>query len=66
MLGGSCMVGWDNCCCGASAGRPCGIGLIYFWGLGCLVARHWLFDDRLWGLPFSGVGSEGGGRRMHG
>ena len=26
------MVGWDNCCCGASAGRPCGIGLTYFWG----------------------------------
>ena len=26
------MVGWDNCCRGASAGGPCGIGLTYFWG----------------------------------
>ena len=24
------MVGWDNCCRGASAGGPCGIGLTYF------------------------------------
>ena len=30
------------------------------------MARHWLFDDGLWGLPFVGFGSEGGGRRMHG
>ena len=43
MLGGSCMIGWDNCCCGASTGRPCSIGLIYVWGrdilwlgIGCL------------------------------
>ena len=36
------------------------------WGLGCLVARHWLVDDGLWGSPFGLVGSEGGGRRMHG
>ena len=26
------MVGWDNCCRGASAGGPCGIGLTYFGG----------------------------------
>ena len=44
MLGGSCMVGRDNCCCGASAGRPCSISLIYIWGwdilwlgIGCLT-----------------------------
>ena len=43
------MVGWDNCCHGASAGRPCGIGLTYVWGLGCFVARQWLVDDGLWG-----------------
>ena len=30
------------------------------------MARHWLFDDGLWGLLFGGFGSEGGGRRMHG
>ena len=30
------------------------------------MARHWLVDDGLWGLPFGLVGSEGGGRRMHG
>ena len=30
------------------------------------MARHWLFDDGLWGLPFGRFGSEGGGRRMHG
>ena len=60
------MVGWENCCRGASAGGPCGIGLTYIWGLGRFVARQWLFDDGLWGLPFGGVGSEGGGRRMHG
>ena len=35
-------------------------------GVGRLVARHWLVDDGLWGLPFGLVGSEGGGRRMHG
>ena len=35
MLGGSCMVGRDNCCRGASMGGPCGIGLTYFgdWGV---------------------------------
>ena len=42
------MVGWDNCCRGASTGGPCGIGLTYF-GVGRLVARHWLVDDGLWG-----------------
>ena len=46
------MVGWDNCCHGASAGGPCGISLTYVWGFGCLVARHWLVDDGLWGSPF--------------
>ena len=60
------MIGWDNCCRGASAGGPCGISLTYFWGMGRLVARHWLVDDWLWGLPFGVVGSEGGGQRMHG
>ena len=30
------------------------------------MARHWLFDDGLWGLPFRVFGSEGGGQRMHG
>ena len=65
MLGGSCMVGWDNCCRGASVGGPCGIGLTIL-GVGRLVARHWLVDDGLWGSPFGLVGSEGGGRRMHG
>ena len=30
------------------------------------MARHWLFDDGLWGLPFGGFGLEGRGRRMHG
>ena len=30
------------------------------------MARHWLFDDRLLGLPFGGFGLEGGGLRMHG
>ena len=59
------MVGWDNCCRGASVGGPCGIGLTYL-GMGRLVARHWLVDDGLWGLPFGLVGSEGGGWRMHG
>ena len=66
MLEGSCMVGWDNRCRGASTGGPCGISLTYVWGLGHFVARHWLVDDGLWGLPFGVVGSEGGGRRMHG
>ena len=60
------MVGWDNCCHGASAGRPCGISLTYIWGMGHLVARHWLIDDGLWGSPFGVVGLEGGGHRMHG
>ena len=60
------MVGWDNCCHGAFMGGPCGIGLIYVWGLGCFVARYWLFDDGLWGSPFGGFGSEGRGQRMHG
>ena len=41
------MVGWDNCCHGASAGGPCGISLTYIWGLGRFVARHWLVDDGL-------------------
>ena len=37
------MVGWDNCCRGASAGRPCGIGLIYFGGWGILwLGIGWL------------------------
>ena len=36
------------------------------WGLGHLVARHWLVDDGLWGSPFGLIGSEGGGQRMHG
>ena len=30
--GRSCIVGRDNCCHGASTGRPCGISLIYIWG----------------------------------
>ena len=60
------MVGWDNCCHGASVGGPCGIGLIHFQGLGRFVARHRLVDDGLWGSLFGLVGSEGGGQRMHG
>ena len=43
MLDGSCMVGWDNCCRGASAGGPCGIGLSYFGGWGVLwLGIGWL------------------------
>ena len=53
------MVGWDNCCHGASTGGPCGIGLTYAWGLGRFVARHWLVDDGLRGSPFGVVGLEG-------
>ena len=30
------------------------------------MARYWLFDDGLLGLPFGEFGSEGGGQRMHG
>ena len=44
------MVGRDNCCHGASAGRPCGISLIYILGKGRFVVRCWLFDDGLWGF----------------
>ena len=44
------MVGWNNCCRGASAGGPCGISLTYVWGMGRLVARHWLVDDGLLGV----------------
>ena len=37
------MVGWDNCCRGASAGGPCGIGLSYFGGWGILwLGNGWL------------------------
>ena len=63
---GVAWLGGTTCCHGASAGGPCGIGLIHFWGLGRFVARHWLVDDGLWGLPFGLVGSEGGGLRTHG
>ena len=66
VLGGSCMVGWDNCCRGASTGGPLWHRSKLLWGLGRLVARHWLVDDGLCGSPFGLVGSEGGGRRMHG
>ena len=60
------MVGKDNCCCGASMGRPCGISLIYLLGKGHLWLGVGCLTMGCGGLLFGVLGLEGGGRRLHG
>ena len=48
VMWGKNYINWEgNWCCGASTGRPCGIGLIHILGVGCCVVRCWVVDDRL-------------------